>query len=93
MNTLLRDGDKLPTNQFIEVRFETFEQQPLQELERIYTQLELGGFELTKPRFEHYLDKIKSYKKNAYDSKDAGLVEQHWPEFIKRWNYSSPQSG
>jgi len=92
MHTMLRDSAKLPDNQFVQVRFEAFEQQPMDELERIYAQLDIAGFDIAKSRFTQYLDNNKSYKKNAYtrDPNDARLVEEHWFEFIHRWNYDAP---
>jgi len=91
MHIMLHDGAKLPENQFVQVRFETFEQQPMDELERIYTQLDIRDFSAAKPRFKQYLNMNKSYKKNTYtrDPNDARLVEEHWFEFIHHWNYDA----
>jgi hypothetical protein len=93
MDALLTDTAQLPEGSFAEVCFETFEQQPLAEAERIYRTLGLEGFEADEPAFRDYLKATGNYRKNAYSypPEDNRLVEQHWGHFIRRWGYHPPE--
>ena len=39
----------------------------METLERIYGALDLGEFEVQKPRLETYLDSLANYEKNSFD--------------------------
>ena len=92
MNALLKDAADLPADQFVEVRFEEFERNPLQQLQHIYSSLELDNWEIAKPVFSAYLESQGSYRKNRYSfSAEANeKVWQHWQPFIEAWNYQIP---
>ncbi|MGF1497540.1 MAG: sulfotransferase [Elainellaceae cyanobacterium] len=92
MTALLQDTPDLPTNQFIELRFETFEADPLAAIAQIYHQLELEGFDTARPSFTAYLEANKRYRKNRYQfpRADNERVRQHWQVFCDRWNYEPP---
>jgi hypothetical protein len=61
------DRQRLAADQFFEVRFEDLEREPLKELERVYTALDLGDFDEVKSRMRSYLASISGYKKNRYE--------------------------
>ena len=90
MQALLRDVADLPPAQYIELRFEDFEQDPLAHVEAIYRQLELPGFTAARDRFAQYLQSRRRYRKNQYQfpPEDNQRVYAHWHEFIDRWGYS-----
>ena len=92
INTLLEDRAKLQCNQFVEVRFEDFEVDPLGQLELIYQKLDLENFAAAQPYFYQYLNSLIPYRKNRYQftALDNQKVEKYWQPFIKRWQYHSP---
>jgi hypothetical protein len=92
MSALLADATALPHASFVDVRFEDFEADPLNELERIYHTLALGDFEADRSRFEIYLAQVRGYRKNryAFNPDDIGLVEARWAPFVERWGYERP---
>jgi hypothetical protein len=92
MRALAEDAVRLPTEDFVELRFETFEQSPLAEIERLYATLQLTGFEQDRPLFQEYLQGTQSYRKNTYAYPDDVVhkVGAHWREFIDRWDYAAP---
>jgi hypothetical protein len=94
MNALLSDSADLPAKSFVEICFEDLESDPIKQIQKIYYQLELPGFESALSRFENYLTSIQGYQKNDYpfDPKAIELVESHWRSFIQRWKYRSPHS-
>lgn len=93
MNALLQDTAVLPPNDCIELRFETFEADPIGHIERIYQTLELENFEQAKPMFKVYLASLGQYRKNRYQFplEDNKKVYQHWQPFINRWDYDPPE--
>ncbi|MDJ0648161.1 MAG: sulfotransferase [Xenococcaceae cyanobacterium MO_188.B19] len=92
MTALQSDSAQLPNNSFVEIRFEDFLTNPLQEIEKIYHQLELPGFDRNRDRFETYLSDIKGYQKNRYSfpPEIIELIESHWQPFISQWGYEVP---
>lgn len=89
LNQLYADAKLLPEKQFAEVKFEHLEKNPLQELERIYTTLDLPNWKQARPLTENYLAQISGYTKNQYaiDPAVVNKVQQHWRPFLKRWDY------
>jgi len=92
MNALFADSADLGDRTFIELRFEEFETDPLGNLERIYTTLEIPGFEVAKPEFATYLGAVSGYQKNryAFPQEAIDLVRERWQPFLKRWGYQPP---
>jgi len=92
MNALQSDSAELPHDSFVEIRFEDFLNEPLQELEKIYSTLELAGFEQNRDRFKNYLSDIQGYQKNSYSFQPEiiKLIESNWQPFIDQWNYAVP---
>lgn len=90
MQSLLEDVADLPAQQYAELRFEDFEQDPLAHVERIYQQLELEGFDAVRDRFTQYLEVNRRYRKNQYrfPPEDNRRVYDHWSAFIDRWGYT-----
>lgn len=92
MNALLLDSADLPTDSFVEIGFEELEKAPLEQIEKIYSKLELPGLEQAIPHFKNYLTSLQGYQKNNYpfEPKAINLVESHWMSFIERWNSDRP---
>lgn len=92
MNRLFEATSDLPKTDFVELRFEQFEADPMGHLEKIYAQLQLPGWEAAQPQFQHYLDSQKRYQKNRYTFPPSVIdqVQMHWQPFLDRWQYQPP---
>jgi len=92
MHRLLRDSRELPSGSFADVRFENLEARPLQELERVYGELGLEGFDEARPRIRAYLARTADYRKNRYrlPARWVRCVQWHWRPFIDEWGYAAP---
>lgn len=92
METFYGDLPGLPEGSLVEVRFEDFEQAPLEELARVYDSLGLEGFARDRSCFEAYLQGTAEYRQNRYrvTADDVRRVERHWGGFARRWGYASP---
>ncbi|MGF1534988.1 MAG: sulfotransferase [Elainellaceae cyanobacterium] len=90
MDALLRDVSDLPSAQYVELRFEDFEQDPVGHVEAIYRQLGLGEFDAVRDRFVQYLEANRRYRKNQYrfPPEDNQRVYACWQTFIDRWGYA-----
>lgn len=89
MTALSNDVADLPPERYVELRFEDFEQDPIAQVELIYRQLGLIGFDAVRDRFRQYLEANRRYRKNQYcfPPEDNQRVYDHWRPFIDRWGY------
>ncbi len=84
--------ENLPKGNLCEVSYEKFEQEPMAEVLRIYSELGLDASDEMKRNVTEYLDSISGYKKNKYSYNDA-LVEEislKWGFAISRMKYVPP---
>jgi hypothetical protein len=81
-------------NQLYEIKFETFEQDPVHYLKEMYDFLGLDGFEEARPAFENYVNKQKHYKKNKYkiSSRELDAVLKRWAFAMERFGYEVPEN-
>jgi omega-hydroxy-beta-dihydromenaquinone-9 sulfotransferase len=84
-----RDKDKVPPGQLHEVKFEDLEAAPVETLRRVYTELNLPGFERLEPKVVQYLASIKDYRKNVHQlgRADREKVRTHGAEIFQRYGY------
>lgn len=92
MTTLQEDVADLPPEQFFELKFETFEQDPVGHIKNLYEQLELSGFDASQEYFDAYVADRQTYRKNRYQfpAEDNANVYRHWQSFIDQWGYTIP---
>ena len=85
-----RDRTLMKPGQFSEVRYEELVRNPLGEMERVYRELELGGFEKMRPILENYAAGQKDYKKNRYEISPEIKAEiaRRWKDYIDRYDYA-----
>ena len=83
------DVKSLKSNQFCEVAFKELTARPMETMEKIYRDLELGGFENVRPIFEDFYASQKSYKKNKFEMSPE-IKEQiavRWHQYFERYGY------
>ncbi len=85
--------DLIPAGNLCEVSFEAFENNPLGEVERIYTELGLEKTETAFNDIKQYVNSLKGYKKNKYSYSMALMekISEKWGFAIKRMHYTPPQ--
>ncbi len=84
----------VPKGNLVEVRFEDLEENALETLESIYSQLSLPDFKKVKPGMERHILSQEGYKKNKYrmSSTLAEKISMRWKFTINEWNYSMPSN-
>ncbi len=89
---LVEDSKQLPEEDYVEVRFEDMEEDPICELERIYRTLKLPGFARALPLINDYLQSVRGYRKNTYrfEQANVNLVRENLAPFLTLWDYSAP---
>ena len=84
----------IPEGNLVEVRFEDFEANPLDEVTRIYQALGLTLTPEAQTQMQQYLLSVKGYKKNTYrlDHRTRRELARRWGFMIRRWGYEPPNA-
>jgi hypothetical protein len=83
----------IPKGNLMELKFEAFEENPLDILRIIYADLLGEDFGRNNDAITRFLNAKKNYKKNFYtiEKKVVDSVSQHLEEYMQKWNYSVPE--
>jgi hypothetical protein len=87
---LEEDKPLVDPRRFYELRYEDLVRAPLEEVRKLYEQLELGDFERVRPRLERFLAAQSGYKTNRYRL-EPGLrdeITRRWGDVIRRYGYA-----
>ena len=89
MQHYLHDRALIPEGNLTEVRYEDLEQQPLVELERLYAELALPGWEEAKGPIRDYLHTLSGYQKNRLQLAPAAIerIKEEWKFALDLWPY------
>jgi hypothetical protein len=93
MDDYLEQKSLIPEKNLLEIRYEDFEQQPVEYMKNIYNDLLDEDFEKIKHYFSDYFSSVKGHKKNKYEI-DASIIERIKKEFGKYmeiYNYEVPE--
>ena len=92
MRAYLHDRALIPKRNLAEVRFEDLERQPLAELERLYTELALPGWQQAQGPIREYLHTLSGYQKNrlSLDHSAIKRIKQEWQFVLDAWPYPLP---
>jgi hypothetical protein len=84
-----RDRHLIPESNLVEVKYEAFLQDPMGHMERIYTTLQLDGYEEARPFLEAYAASQQDYKPNRHilSSSFVEKVNAYWGHIIDRFGY------
>ena len=83
----------LAKGQLAEVSYEDLIRDPVNQLRRVYTELDLGGFESASPNIQERAESRSSYKTNSYDL-DPELkdkIASRWEKFLDQYGYDREQ--
>ena len=92
MKRFIEDMKKIPEGNFVEVKFEDLETDPVGVLEEIYGRLDLPGWDAAQEAVQEYLRTLADYKKNDYTpSKEViDIIRERWRFAFETWNYPIP---
>jgi hypothetical protein len=88
-SALDRDRHLIPNRNLVEVRYEDFIRNPMEDMERIYQQLDLKGFAEYRDAMAAHVHRQHSYRPNVHVlSKDViRKVNRHWGHIVERLGY------
>ena len=88
-----RDRRLLGAGQFCEVRYEDLVSRPIDEMRRIYEELQLGDFDAARPAIETYMAAQKDYKTSRYQLSPENRAEigRRWEKYMAQYGYQNPQ--
>lgn len=94
MHDYFEQKNLIPPGNLIEVPFEKLEENPMNVLKNIQEELNLKGFENAQPKFQKYVESMKSYKKNKHVIKRKQLekITNDWDFSFKILNYKIPDN-
>lgn len=92
MERVEADRRKLPGNRFVDLRFEDLEAQPIEEIKKIFEQLELGEIGAIEPSIGAYLKSVAGFEKTAFEpcAEEQAMVLHHWGSLFERFGYALP---
>ena len=93
MKQYLLERELIPKGHLAEIRYEDLERDPMTEMERLYSELDLPGWKRAKERMDVYLKSLAGYRKNTYeiDLKTIEIVNREWGFAIEEWGYEPPK--
>jgi LPS sulfotransferase NodH len=74
---------------FHELRYEELVHDPVGEMQKVYSALELDGFEQARPRLEQYLQQTDGYETNRYTitPEQRAEIDRRWGDISRRYGY------
>ncbi|MBU0498062.1 MAG: sulfotransferase [Candidatus Thermoplasmatota archaeon] len=92
MTTFFEQQKLIPKNQYAEIKYEDLVKDPITQVQKIYSTLQLSGFDKALPEMKRYLESKKHYKTNVYkiDEQIIQHVNNNWKFTIDRWDYKPP---
>jgi hypothetical protein len=91
----LEEGKKLVRpNRFCELRYEDLVRDPIGEMEKLYANLGLDGFDEFLPRLKEYLDENADYETNRYElfPEQEEEIERRWGSIIRQYGYEKDKA-
>ncbi len=92
MRQYMKDRESIPKGHLAEVRFEDLERAPMAEVERLYDELALPGWERARKPIADYLGTLSGYRKNVHqiDPETIDVVNREWGFAVEAWGYRPP---
>jgi omega-hydroxy-beta-dihydromenaquinone-9 sulfotransferase len=86
-----RDRKDVPANRLVDVRYEDLVQDPIGQMRRIYSELELDGFVQLEPRLTEFWSGQADYRTNRYrlDNDVQQEVQRRWGPWMRKYGYEA----
>jgi hypothetical protein len=93
MKSYFEQKKHIPKENLVDVKYENLVANPIKEVKKIYTQLDLPDLQSALPEMQRYLEKQKDYKTNVYriDEQIMKHVKNNWKFTIDLWKYDRPK--
>lgn len=87
MDRLVDQTAGLPEGSYAEIAYDDLDNQPLPQIERIYSTLGIDGYAQDEPAFKKYLESIKHYQKNRFELPEelSSKIRDRWSPYLQRY--------
>jgi hypothetical protein len=94
MQKYIAEKEMIPSENFVEIKYEDLSQNPLGYLKNIYEHTRISDFSRAEPGLRRYLRSIRNYRTNTYDisPEDIDKVNKHWAFAFEHWGYEMRES-
>jgi hypothetical protein len=91
-DALERDRALVDPARFFEVRYEDLVRDPLGQMQSLYEHLELGEFELLRPKLAAYFADRQDYKTGTYQHEEQlrQRIDDRWGPYMRKYGYCQP---
>ena len=82
---------EIPDDKIYNVRYEDLVADPVSQIESIYERLELGDFEVVRPKLEAMIAERKDYKVNKHrlDDELREEIDRRWEAYMQTYGYEA----
>jgi hypothetical protein len=86
-----QDRNLIPEGRLAELHFEALVADPVGQMQSVYEQLNLGGFESARPAIARYSADHSGYRPGHYSLSPATTerVRRHWAPYFERYGYNA----
>jgi omega-hydroxy-beta-dihydromenaquinone-9 sulfotransferase len=90
-----QDRSLVAPSRFSEVRYEDLVADPIAQMRRIYSELDLGEFEKALPALQQYAQGRADYQRNRYEiePETRAQIVRRWGDFIEKYGYEGKEEG
>ena len=90
----LEQHTRIPEKDFIEIRFEELEREPVEQITRIYDRFDLAGKEAALEKIQTYASTLSGYRRSNYTLPQPTIDEigSRWGFALDHWDYQLPDS-
>ena len=89
MSRYFEDRSLIPPGRLIELRYETFIENPVDCMKDVYKRLDLPDFNYCEPAMTSYAGKQKNYSilKHCLSEEEQNKISEKWKRFIEYYKY------
>ena len=86
----LSQRELIPKGRLHELSYESLVDDPLDEMQSLYSKLQIDTFSTVEPRLKRYLDRIATHRVNrhpALNEEELCRVASEWGKYFEAWGY------
>jgi len=85
-----REKDLIPGGNLVEISYEELKADSFSVMQKIYSKINLPGFELASDNLMSKIETEKEYQNFQYQYSDPTFkkIQERWGKYIRQWNYN-----
>jgi hypothetical protein len=85
------DREKIPSCNYVEIRFTDLVENPIGEMRKVYQSFEWNNFNQVQPQMQKYVNSLATFKQNRYGELENLIkleLKERCPRYFLEWKYS-----